>query len=382
MTSDPIRLGAVGLGRGFALTARALAAHDQIDLVAAATRSEASRTAFTKAFGGTDYPEYASLLADDRVEMVYVATPHGMHRDHVCAALTAGKHVVVEKPIAIETVDAQAMVETAAQNNRQLLVGPSHSYDPPVALAADIIASGRLGKPKMLHGLNATDFLYRPRRPEELRTEEGGGVIFSQAIHQIDVAMRLMGRPSRVFAVTGAWDVARHTEGAYSAILAFETGGTATLTYSGYGFWDSDAMMDNVSELGVVKTHNTNGQARRALAQIADEAAYKKTRAFLGLDDLPTPTRHEHFGPTTVFCEHGDIQLTPHGVLLHQADGTERINAPFVSSRQGFAQALVDALRGGPAPVQTGHWGLTALRVCHTILESARAGAPVDIKED
>jgi len=381
LTCDPIRLGAVGLGRGFALTARALAAHDEIDVVAAATRSERSRTAFANAFNGTAYTGYGDLLADDRVEMVYVATPHGLHREHVCAALSAGKHVVVEKPIAVALEDAEDMVETASKHSRQFLVGPSHSFDPPVALAADIIASGRIGAPKMLHGLNATDFLYRPRRPEELRTEDGGGVVFSQAVHQIDVAMRLLGEPESVFAATGAWDPARPTEGAYTAIVTFGGGATASLTYSGYGFFDSDRLMDNVSELGVLKSADMTGAARRALADISDEATQKKTRAFIGFDVLPDPSQHEHFGPVILFCEQGDVQLSPKGVFLHTQTGVEHIGAPFASSRQGFVQALVDALRGGPPPVQTGAWGLTGLRTCHAILESAAKGAPVLIKE-
>ena len=381
MTSDPIRLGAVGLGRGFALTARAFAAHDGIELVAAATRSAASRAAFAQTFGGTAYASYADLLADGRVEMVYVATPHGLHRDHVCAALEAGKDVVVEKPIAIATSDAEDMIETAERLDRRLLVGPSHSYDPPVTLAVKIIASGRLGAPKMLHGLNATDFLFRPRRPEELRTADGGGAVFSQAIHQIDVAMRLLGQPVSVFATTGRWDAERPTEGAYSAIVTFENGATASLTFSGYGFFDSDRLMDNISELGVAKTRDTTGAARRALAQVPDEATQKKTRAFLGLDTLPNPTRHEHFGPTLVFCERGDIQLTPDGVILHTQGGSERFDTPFKFSRQGFAGALVDALRGGPPPIQDGRWGLAALRACHAMLASADRAAPVSLKE-
>ena len=381
MTFEPIRLGAVGLGRGFALTARALAAHDGITLVAAATRSEASRDAFADVFGGTAYAAYDGLLADERVEMIYVATPHGLHCDHVCAALEAGKHVVVEKPLAISMPDADAMVATAQRTGRKLFVGPSHSYDPPVAIAAEIIATGRLGAPRMLHGLNATDFLYRPRRPEELRTQEGGGVVFSQAVHQVDVAMRLLGQPRSVFAVTGGWDAKRPTEGAFTAIVGFDGGANASLTYSGYGFFDSDQLMDNVSELGVQKLQDTAGASRRALAKIVDEAAHKRTRAFHGLDGLPNATRHEHFGPMVVFCENGDLQLTPDGVIQFTEAGAERIDVPFVSSRQGFAQALVDALRGGPQPVQTGAWGRTALRVCHAILDSARNGARVEIKE-
>ncbi|MEL6235478.1 MAG: Gfo/Idh/MocA family oxidoreductase [Pseudomonadota bacterium] len=382
ISSDPIRLGALGLGRGFALTARALAAHPGISLVAAATRSEAAQQAFVETFGGRVYAAYEALLADPAVELVYVATPHGLHREHVCAALRAGKHVVVEKPLAIRLADGAAMVACAEEVGRQLLVGPSHSYDPPVALAAQIIASGRLGAPKLLHGLMATDFLYRPRRPEELCTAEGGGVVFSQAIHHIDVAMRLLASPPvAVQAVTGAWDPARPTEGAYSALIEFRSGATASLTYSGYGWFDSDVWMEDVSELGYPTASDRSGDTRRRVTAMPDEAAQKKARAFSGLDALPDPTHHEHFGPVIVFCTRGDIRLTPWGVLVYDADGVEEIAAPFAGPRQGFAQALVDALRGGPRPVQTGRWGLTALRACHAFLQSARSQARVDISK-
>ncbi len=380
LTCEPIRLGAVGLGRGFALTARAFAAHDGISLVAAATRSFKARTAFEGTFGGRAYRDYDALLADPQVEMIYVSTPHGLHRDHVCAALEAGKHVVVEKPLAISLSDADEMVAKTQSTGRHLIVGPSHSFDPPVTLAAQIIASGRIGQPRMMHSLNATDFIYRPRRPEELRTEDGGGVVFSQAVHHVDVAMRLLGPPRTVYAVTGQWDAARPTEGAYSAILTFDSGATATLTYSGYGYVDSDVWMDDISELGVTKRSDTSGAARRALSRIANETTHKTTRAFSGLDGLPDPQAHEHFGPTTIFCERGDIRLTPTGVILYSDDGVDPINAPFLSSRQGFAQALVDTLRDGPRPVQTAHWGRTALATCHAMLQSAEARKPVDLK--
>lgn len=381
LTSEHIRLGAVGLGRGFALTARALAEHPGIAMVAAATRSVEARTAFERDFGGHSFADYADLLGSDTVEMIYVSTPHGLHHHHVIAALQAGKHVVVEKPLAVSVTEAEAMVNAAQHSGLQLLVGPSHSYDPPIALAAEIITSGRVGRPRLLNGLMATDFIYRPRRPEELRTQEGGGVVFSQAIHHVDVAMRLLGQPIAVQAMTGAWDQERPTEGAYSALIRFEGGATASLTYSGYGYFDSDVWMGEISELGHTKKTDQPGRARRKLAKITDEATYKKTRAFAGLDALPSPEHHEHFGPLVVFCDHGDLRLTPDGVVLYSDEGVEEIPAPFRCPRQGFAQALVDALRGGPSPVQTGAWGLTALRTCHAILKSAETQATVKIAE-
>src|SRR5205823_1316284 len=145
------------------------------------------------------------------------------------------------------------------------------------------------GKMRMINALNYTDFLYRPRRPEELVTEQGGGVIFSQGAHQIDI-VRLIGggRVKTVSAATGAWDRTRPTEGAYSAMLTFESGAFASVTYSGYGHFDSDELTGGIGELGTPNDFSRYGAARKLLAQAAsavEETALKNTRAYGGADD-------------------------------------------------------------------------------------------------
>ncbi|PKP84057.1 MAG: hypothetical protein CVT80_10330 [Alphaproteobacteria bacterium HGW-Alphaproteobacteria-2] len=130
--SDPVRLGVVGLGRGFALSARAFAESPHLRLVAAADPLPGPRAAFVRAFGGRSYPDVAALAADPEVEAVYVATPHGLHRAHAETAFRAGKHVLVEKPIAVTLADAEAMVAAAAAMGVHLIVGPCHSFDAPV----------------------------------------------------------------------------------------------------------------------------------------------------------------------------------------------------------------------------------------------------------
>ena len=133
---------------------------------------------------------------------------------------------------------------------------------------------------------NFTDFLYRPRRPEEFDTAQGGGVIFDQGAHQIDVARLLAGGLARsVRAVTGRWDAARPTEGAYTAFLTFADGAAATLTYSGYAHFDSDEFCDWIAESGLRKSADRHGAARRMLRDVTDaaaEAALKTGQAYGG----------------------------------------------------------------------------------------------------
>jgi len=201
-------------------------------------------------------------------------------------------------------------------------------------------------------------------------------------VHHVDVAMRLMNAvPATVYARTGAWDKSRATEGAYSAMLTFPNEATASLTYSGYGLFDTDIWMDNISELGVQKKKATAGLAQQALLKMADEAHAKKTRAFAGLGQLPDAKTHEHFGPVVVFCEQGDLRVTPYGVTCYTLDGEEHHAAPFNGARQAFAQTLVDVLRGKVRSVQNGEWGLNALRACHGILQSAKTNQVIELSE-
>src|SRR5205823_7610551 len=104
----------------------------------------------------------------------------------------------------------------------------------------------------------------RPRRPEELVTASGGGVVLSQGAHQVDI-VRLLGggRVATVRAVTGAWDAQRPTEGAYAALLCFDGGVFASLTYSGYAHFDADEFCGGIGELGAAKEPASYGAARR-----------------------------------------------------------------------------------------------------------------------
>jgi phthalate 4,5-cis-dihydrodiol dehydrogenase len=382
----PLGLGVAGLGRGFMLTAPSLIAHGGVRLVAAAAPRAATRAAFEAEFGGRAYSDIADLCADPSVEAVYIATPHQMHADHVACAAQAGKAVLVDKPLAITLEDGARMVADTRRAGVPLIVGPSHSFDGPVQVARDLIQSGRFGKVRMIQALNYTDFLYRPRRPEELVTDAGGGVLFSQAVHQVDVVRLLAGTRARsVTALTGAWDPARPTEGAYSALIAFDGGAFASLTYSGYAHFDSDGWMDWVGELGQPKDPNRYGAVRRALASVTSgdaETALKRQRA-LGGEPIPPPTpHHEHFGPVIVSMDRADLQLTPGGVKVHGDLERSFHPAPdWPAPRQGVIDALISAVRGGHSVTQDGAWGLASLELCHAILASARgAGAAVALR--
>ena len=98
-----------------------------------------------------------------------------------------------------EAVAAKA--KSAAPGSVVLIVGHSHSFDAPYLRAREHIAAGIYGSVQMIHALNYTDFLYRPRRTEELDTSKGGGVVFSQGAHQVDIVRLLGGGRARKAAI-------------------------------------------------------------------------------------------------------------------------------------------------------------------------------------
>jgi phthalate 4,5-cis-dihydrodiol dehydrogenase len=380
-----LRLGVAGLGRAFNLMLPAFARDPRVTLVAAADTREQARDKFMQDFAANTYATVESLCADPQVEAVYVATPHQDHARHACLAASHGKHVLVEKPVALTLDEGRAMIAAARTHGVHLIVGHSHSFDRPIARTREIIASGAVGAVRMIAALNFTDFMYRPRRPEELDTAQGGGVLFSQAAHQVDI-VRLLGdgRVRSVRATVGSWDPARPTEGAYSAFLAFADGAAASLTYSGYARFDSDEFCGWVGELGQRKRPDQHGTARRTLQGLssADESALRATRGYGGsakkdADDANLRL-HQHFGLLLVACDHADLRPLPTGVMIYGNDGA-RLDAlpPPAVPRSEVVDELYDAVVLGRPPVHNGEWALATLEVCLAMLTSAREGREV-----
>ena len=127
------------------------------------------------------------LCKDDEVDIVYVATPHQFHCEHAVSAAWAGKHVLVEKPMALSLAECDAMISAADDARVVLMVGQTNGYDPPVLAMRELTLNGRFGPLRMLNTANYSDFLYRPRRPEELDTGLGGGIMYNQFPHQVEM---------------------------------------------------------------------------------------------------------------------------------------------------------------------------------------------------
>ncbi len=155
---EPIRLGVLGLGRAFTLMLPTFTRDPRVKLVAGFDPRTSAAAAFARDFGGTAHASPEALCADPAVEWIYVATPHQLHVAHVELAAGHGKHVLVEKPMALSLDDCTRMLEACERAGTQLIVGHSHSFNMPVLLARRLIDSGRYGAVRMVHAMNFTGF--------------------------------------------------------------------------------------------------------------------------------------------------------------------------------------------------------------------------------
>lgn len=380
-----LRLGVVGLGRAFTLMLPTLAGHRRVRMVAACDPRPAARDRFTRDFAARSYPTIEALCDDPDVQALYIATPHQLHAHHVQVAARAGKHVLVEKPMAITLAECESMVAEAKRGGIVLVIGHSHSFNAPILRSLEIIRSGRYGPVRMLTAINFTDFLYRPRRPEELDTQHGGGVVFSQGAHQVDIARLLCGgKAQSVRAHCGRWDVSRPADTAYSAQVGFESGTFATLTYSGFAHFDSDELMGWIGELGQRKEAAHYGAARRRLAGLTadQELALKDERAYGAAGAaVPRPEAHNHFGVVIASCERADLRPLANGVMVYDDDKAwlDPIAPPSVP-RAEVIDEFCDAVAGVRPALHSGEWAMATLEVCLAILESSTSGREVTLR--
>lgn len=388
--SDRLRIGVVGLGRAFSLMLPTFLRDPRVQLVGACDPREEARQQFAADFAAPAYADVSELAANPAVEVIYVASPHQFHVRHTEIAATHGKHVLVEKPMALSIDGCERMIEVCRTANVRLIVGHCHSFDTPYLQTRELICSGRFGTVKMIHAVNYTDYLYRPRRPEELLTSEGGGAVFSQAAHQVDIVRLLAGsRAVSLRATMGRWDLSRPTEGAYSALLWFENGAYASLSYNGYGHFSTDEWTSWIGEMGERTTMEKYGRARQRLGTLTspgEEAGLKAAGTYGGsayrpssATDLPAPF-HQHFGPLLVSCEKADLRPLPDSVVVYGDRDYETVALkPPAVPRAEVIDELYDAIRFGHAPVHDGEWAKGTLEICVAMLESSKSGRDVSL---
>ena len=375
-----LRLGIAGLGVASTQILPPLAKLPFIKITAAADTRTDALAKFRQAYGGEGYSTVEDLCRSANVDAVYIATPNSLHAEHAITAAKQGKHIIVEKPMAMTLTECEAMNEAAEKHGVKLLCGHTHSFDPPVRKIREIVKGGELGRLRMINSWNFNEFMYRPRMRHELAMSRG--VVLNQGPHHVDIA-RLIGGGlvCSVRAMTGVWDKARQWEGSYTCYLEFADGTPATLVYSGYGFFDTAELFDWVGEGGQYRDPKTNLTVRKRLREARtpeEEEQLKEGMRFGGAREgeyshlWSGERKQPFFGITIVSCEKGDIRQTPEGLRIYAENEQRDIVLPAGSrGREAEVEELYDAVVHNRPVFHDGRWGAATLEVCLAMLESA-----------
>ncbi len=233
---EKIRFALLTYGKMARLQAQAFKLLDGCELVAVWGRSKEKREAFAADFGLKAYGDIAEMVRDARIDAVIVASPHPQHKEQTIAALEAGAHAIVEKPMAITTEDCDAMISAASKAGRKLAVISQRRLYPSVRRIRDAIDSGKIGQPALgqVTILGWRDEEYYRSDPWRGKWEaEGGGVLVNQAVHQLDIFQWLMGP---IAEVSGYWGNLNHpyieVEDSAVASVKFESGALGSILVS------------------------------------------------------------------------------------------------------------------------------------------------------
>lgn len=240
--SRKIRTAVVGLNMGLE---HAYAYHrsERAELVCVADLDEAKAMAVAQKLGCGYTTDWASVLDD--VDAVSVCTPHFLHAGQSLQAIEAGKHVLLEKPLAITEADCLKVIEAAERQKTTFMVAYIVRYLPTVQKLKQILESGQFGQP---FNVNCWVEAYLPPMPGSWFSKKdklGGGVLFSHGCHYIDLLLWLFGHPRQVMALgtRGGTDW-MEGEGTSHSLMEFESGAIGHLVCSwGMKYADSPACL-------------------------------------------------------------------------------------------------------------------------------------------
>jgi predicted dehydrogenase len=308
--------------------------------------------------GARAVDDLEAMLAMSEVEAVVVSTPHPLHAEGAIAAARAGRHVVVEKPMAIRVEDAAAMIEAADAAGVALSVISQRRWYPAVIRMKEAIDAGRIGAP----GLATIDVLgwrgddYYAMDPWRGTIEgEGGGVLVNQAVHQLDLACWLLGPAVEVDGwIANLNHPGIEVEDTAVAIARFASGAIATIALS------------NSQRPGLqarIHVHGTSGASVGVETDRGSAFIAGVTPPSLARNDLWTIPGEED-RPTA----------------WEVRDGAELADVdPATHFHELQLRDIVDSIREGRAPAVGGADGLAAVALMSAIAAAARGGSRVRV---
>jgi len=226
----PVRWGILATGKIAGSFARDLALLPECEIAAVGARRQESADAFAAEHGAAAaYGDYRALVEDPAVDVVYVATPHALHREHVELAFEAGKPVLCEKSLTLTAPDAEHLVALARERELFLMEAMWMRCNPLVRRLQDLVGSGELGAVRQVRA----DLGFAVDKPSTDRLFDpalGGGALLDMGVYPLTFASLFLGEPSTVAAVASLSDQGVDLDVAVS--LGYSSGAVASVTSS------------------------------------------------------------------------------------------------------------------------------------------------------
>ena len=340
----PIGFGLIGAGAISTQHLEALAATAGARIAGIASASSDKARAAADRWGVPWTTSIDELLARDDVDAVSIATPSGLHPAQALAALRRGKHVLVEKPIALSNADAREVRDEARR--RGLVAGTvsQRRFEPVVRAVRDAVAEGAIGRVALIV---AEGFYFRPQSYYDSAAWRGtieldGGVLMNQAIHTIDLLRWIGGPVARVMGNVATIAHRMEAEDTATVSLRFASGALGAILAT------TCAETERPTEL---RLHGDRGHIRLLGEDVAEWEVPGRER----------PIADARAG----------------------AEGVAAATATWGTNAIGYVRQYADfvaAIRDGRAPAVTAEDGAAAVEIVLAAYESSRTGRAVDIE--
>lgn len=295
------------------------------------------------------FTDYRMMLADVRPDVAVICTPHPSHAAIAIDCFAAGAHVLVEKPMAVEVAEADAMIAAADQAQRLLVVNFQQRFKPEIEYARQFIESGQLGalvRVLCIEPWLRTAAYYRSAGWRGSWRGEGGGVLLNQAPHTLDLLCHLAGLPAKVWGWTRTRAHAIECEDTAQAMLEFPNGAP-----------------------GYFQTSTVEAGIQRQLYIVGDRAA-------LNLSDGGVTV--QRFSPPL-----GEFILTDPNFFNTPAAQTEQIRLPEANAdHTAVHHDLARVISQGGQPRCDGRAARMSLELANAITLSSYTGRAVTLPID
>lgn len=352
-----VRTALVGYGKVAHTHAWALSTLPESHFVAVCGRSADRVRAFAGQYGVEPYDDVVEMVKQERVDAVVICTPHPAHAGPAVAAARAGAHVLVEKPLAADLRDCDAMIDAAQQAGVRLGVISQRRLYEPVRRVRQAIEEGKIGRPALgtVVILGWRDEAYYASDPWRGKWDlEGGGVLVNQSPHQLDLLQWFMGP---IEELCGYWGNLNHpyieVEDTAVAVLRFRGGGLGSIVVS------------NSQKPGIYGKVHVHGASGASVGVQTDGGAM----FIAGMSTVLEPPINDLW---TVPGEEGMLEQWQ----AQDRETFERIDATrhyHLLQDQDFVRAILE----GREPMIPGVEGRKAVEMFTAIYRSQRDGRPV-----